>query len=679
VRHRYGGFLGGVTCGFALGALALHFSAAGKAEARRALDSLLAGYRPAPTAAHNTPMSMPTPMPSQQNTRRYITNPTRASAYGPGAHHARAVAVTGVAVDNSTAKIDYRPVAGAKDYRVLDVSNPVLVKYAGLMRYLSDPYGNKRFAKGPDGVMPVWPLQAGNVSCCVGPEQLNIPANEIEWNNLEDGRPHTLVVQAVDALGPVPGDNLYRADNTPVSANGMAGSDMGLTTDGLVSINGQGPHTDAPRVIAQSAPFVVQANSAVAPVPSRPDAQQTFLDTFDDGEAASFKRAGPVDPRAGSMTYTLNAGSRKAWHIQYLNADITHSAPFIMEGHFMDNLFDGSTPGVNDPLHVAHGVMAMSPDQTADFSGGKMLHATMEVDAHVDPRRWIAFNLAPAGDPLVDWYGNGAINKSDHAFFAEVEPGTIKTTLFDGPNSPSDPSPHRQSLTGAAGQAAQEICRCYAPGNPWHSNGHGLDNRSRLDLFVTTTHFAYFEDGGLVAQGDIPGGLGFDAAKVYFAHYLYHSDLDHQELQSSPWETYWLNQMPYSDERHWDNMGFEVLPPAAVPSGSDWSALASLITMPQSAAPTFSSSGVTTTIAPTATATPPSIPATGTATASSAPATSTASAMATATSQPATATSQPAKAPAVNGLPSGRYTVETRIIDAQGQVKVITTAPLVIP
>ncbi len=586
MRHRYGGFLGGIVCGLVLGALALQFFTAGKAEARRAWASLLGGNHATPTTAHSMSMSMPPPpMLARQNTRRYITNLTRESAYVPGARYRRTVTVAGVAVDNSSAKIDYQPVPRAKDYRVLDVSDPGVVKYAGMMRYLSDPYGNKRFVTQVDGVTPVWPLQVENVPCCTGPEQLNIPANEIEWNNLEDGRPHTLVVQAVNALGPASGDNLYRADNTPVSANGMAGSDMGLTTDGLVSINGQGPHTDAPHVIAQSQPFVVQANPAVAPLPSRPDARQTFLDTFDDGEAASFKRVGSVDPKAGSMTYTLNAGSRRAWHIQYLNADTDHSMTFIMQGHFMDTLFDGSTPGVNNPLHVAHGVMAMSPDPTANFSGGRMLHATMEVDAHIGSRRWVAFNLAPANDPLTNWYGNGPLNKSDRALFVEVEPGTIKTTLFDGPTSPTDLSPHSQSLTGSAGQAAQAICRCYGAGNPWHSNGHGLDNRSRLDLFVTTTHFAYFEDGGLVAQGDIPNGLGFDAAKVYFAHYLYHSDMDHQELASSPWETYWLNQMPYSDERHWDNMGFEVLPSSAIPSSSDWSSLATLVHMPRSVPP----------------------------------------------------------------------------------------------
>jgi hypothetical protein len=39
-----------------------------------------------------------------------------------------AVTVTGVAVNNSSAKIDFTPVPGAKDYRVFDVSMPNVVK-----------------------------------------------------------------------------------------------------------------------------------------------------------------------------------------------------------------------------------------------------------------------------------------------------------------------------------------------------------------------------------------------------------------------------------------------------------------------------------------------------------------------------------------------------------------------
>jgi len=642
------------------------------------------------------------------------------------------VTVSGVAVDNSSAKIDYQPVPGAKDYRVLDVSDPGVVKYAGMMRYLSDPYGNKRFVTQADGVTPVWPLQVENVSCCTGPETFDMPSAEIEWNMLGDGKPHTLIVQAVDQLGPAVYANQYDGNNNPLmppmaGIPSMLGSDEGPTDDGLVSINGQGPHTDTPHVIAQSAPFVVHADSTVTALPSRPDAQQTFLDTFGGAQSDPIAPTGSADPLNGAKTYSMGAGTSHPWHIQYLNADITHSMPSVMDGHFMDTLFDGSTPGVNNPLHVAHGVMAMSPDPTANFSGGRMLHATMEVDAHIGSRRWVAFNLAPANDPLTNWYGNGPLNKSDRALFVEVEPGTIKTTLFDGPTSPTDLSPHSQSLTGSAGQAAQAICRCYGAGNPWHSNGHGLDNRSRLDLFVTTTHFAYFEDGGLVAQGDIPNGLGFDAAKVYFAHYLYHSDMDHQELASSPWETYWLNQMPYSDERHWDNMGFEVLPSSAIPSSSDWSSLATLVHMPRSVAPVFNpAAGAPTVVAPSATNTPPALPVATDTTATTVPsatgapsqtppATAVPSVTASATTIPsptttstviATATTPPTATPidasgdvtvtatppgipgttsttptasTINGLPSGQYTVETRIIDAQGNVKLVTTAPLVIP
>ena len=44
------------------------------------------------------------------------------------------VVVTGVAPNNSSAKIDFEPIVGAKDYRVYDTANPSDVKYAGLVR-----------------------------------------------------------------------------------------------------------------------------------------------------------------------------------------------------------------------------------------------------------------------------------------------------------------------------------------------------------------------------------------------------------------------------------------------------------------------------------------------------------------------------------------------------------------
>ncbi len=47
---------------------------------------------------------------------------------------------------------------------------------------------------------------------------------------------------------------------------------------------------------------------------------------------------------------------------------------------------------------------------------------------------------------------------------------------------------------------------------------------------------------------------------MYFAHYVYHSTNDRQDLiRYSPENSYWINHRPFADERHWDNMGFQVL------------------------------------------------------------------------------------------------------------------------
>ena len=55
--------------------------------------------------------------------------------------------------------------------------------------------------------------------------------------------------------------------------------------------------------------------------------------------------------------------------------------------------------------------------------------------------------------------------------------------------------------------------------------------------------------------------LPFDHCQVYFVHQLYHTGNDRPELLNySPGDSYWINNRPYADERHWDNLGEEVLP-----------------------------------------------------------------------------------------------------------------------
>src|ERR1700730_2503355 len=116
--------------------------------------------------------------------------------------------VTGVAVNHSAVKIYFNPVSGARDYRVYDVANPNNVKYAGMAHLI--PSTNcpgsscfRNFAGQSGGVTPVFPYQVVN-GPAGGPQVLDIAAAEIDWNNVGDNNLHTLVVEAVDQLGPAP-------------------------------------------------------------------------------------------------------------------------------------------------------------------------------------------------------------------------------------------------------------------------------------------------------------------------------------------------------------------------------------------------------------------------------------------------------------------------------------------
>ena len=92
-----------------------------------------------------------------------------------------------------------------------------------------------------------------------------------------------------------------------------------------------------------------------------------------------------------------------------------------------------------------------------------------------------------------------------------------------------------------------------------------LDN---FDLYLSKTHYRIMEttpDGlnSLVRDKDFPVGasLPFDKCQVYFVHQLYHTSNDRQELilYGNGADSYWYNNRPWCDGRHWDNCAFEVL------------------------------------------------------------------------------------------------------------------------
>jgi hypothetical protein len=383
-------------------------------------------------------------------------------------------------------------------------------------------------------------------------------------------------------------------------------------------------------VIAQSQAFAVQANRALKAIPSKPSAGQTFYDTFEDAEGATLQLVSRDDTfkdsfgNLGLMKYSMNAGTPKAWEIEYRRADNKWSMPFISANHFMDMMFDGATSNTSAPTHTLYASMAMTPTQTLDMSSGKMLHLTMEVDAHQSGRRWLAMDLAPASDPLNGFHPlSEGINNSDRGVFLEFKDGICTLDFFTGPTSPTNPIPtgtaggsvHGARLWGGSGSFDGGPISCvdetFMPRN-FSKNGSNLDDKLRFDFFITQNHAALFEDGQLIVQSDIPAG-SFPWAtvplKAYYTHYVYHTDNDLADLLTFqnngqtlcyPMNSFWFNNpltgtaasqnvcgatfpsgygFPYSDERHWDNMGFEVLPASDVPSGS-FATLAPLVQPP---------------------------------------------------------------------------------------------------
>lgn len=493
-----------------------------------------------------------------------------------------ALILTGVAANTDSVKVRYSPVAGAADYRIYDSNDPRIVKYAGIWHLIAPAgYHFKTDGKGhslvPEQAVP-------NAAGVTTPTEVNVPATEIEMNGLTPGKTYTLVIEAVDAIGPASQGCLYNNKNvasfTRLCDLSLLGSNMGCTGDGKMTTNGQGAKDNRPKKIASATARVTPTGRMA--LPSSRVASQILFDTFDHGV---IKPIGKAEIRTGIERFTLRTPAAN-WEIRTENADTLHSEIFVMNKHFMDVLFDGGTPGSNIPMHVGLGVLSLSPTQTADFSGGRILHITEEVDAHLGSRRWIDFRLAPAHDPYLFFETNGRINHTNTDLMVQVFGSnvTVDEHLGDRNHGDAHSPPVGISVVGAAGQAtfADSVrprltmtgsLSAYGGMKPGVQQGRGLDDRSRFDLFVSQTHFAFYEDGIKVSEHDLPKPLPFAAAKVYFSHYHYHSGLEIQELGLyAPWESFWLTTFPFSDERHWDNMGFEVLPAAA-----DWAGLSGAV------------------------------------------------------------------------------------------------------
>lgn len=336
-------------------------------------------------------------------------------AIRPAAGQANLI-ITGVATNTDSVKVRFAPVPGAADYRIYNINDPTSVKYAGIW-YLSAPY-QYHFVTDSLGNPLIPDRTALNTATVTGPSVIGVPATEIELNGLTRGTRYTLVVEAVDALGPVPQGSLYDNSNaalfTKLCAMCQLGANMGCTGDGKMTTNGQGAKDNNPKMIASGTVSVMP--TGLPSLPSISAASQVLFDTFDSGTITSVALLGALD---GAQRFTLQTPSVN-WEIRTETVDVLNSKMFVMGKHFMDILFDGGTPGTNNPLHQGHGVISLSPMQTADFSGEKILHITQEVDAHLGQRRWVDFRLTPANDPYFFFETAGRINNTDTDLMVQI-------------------------------------------------------------------------------------------------------------------------------------------------------------------------------------------------------------------------------------------------------------------
>jgi hypothetical protein len=445
--------------------------------------------------------------PSAPVTARALTGPPGDGAVGQ-------VVITKVVPNDDSALVCFEPIPGAVDYRV--------------------------FKKG----RPDYPKYSGGGLC-------------IESNGIDPDKGADLVVEAVDKLGPFQKMDGFMGPGT-------------MNADGSMraAINGQGDPSNHPYVLARSPVFHVDCK------PRGLSGKDAFFDRF--GDKAPFEPVAHMDDaivaaNGGDVNGPANRYVREyrndRWNIRNYWGDMANTRIFLMARHFMDTVYDGGTPGSNVPVHNNNASLVMMPRATADLAGGGVLHVTFEVDAHFSGRRWIDVLVAPKDDPLIhpgkfsEMHEKATV--SGDAFRWRILSTGHEAQLYLGGNETKLLPGHGWKDTQATARDGRVRAKLTANGTT-----QDLDKRHRFDLYLSRTHCRLEERtaaGDLITrtETDFPNGvvLPFTQCQVYFVHQVYHTANERPgAMEWTPNEVYWINHRPWADERHWDNMGFEVLP-----------------------------------------------------------------------------------------------------------------------
>lgn len=235
-----------------------------------------------------------------------------------------------------------------------------------------------------------------------------------------------------------------------------------------------------------------------------------------------------------------------------------------MAKHFMDILYDFHS--------ILRAKTVLVPKQTVTVQPGKALHITFEADPHLSLNRTLGLLVLPASDKITYPSAGGSYTTQGNIFDWQVAADAHYVSVFTNGNQDAVAASPGQPFIGM--RWLQQW-----PSGPMGGGLNGtdqdLDRRHHYDLYLTATKYLILEEGRTVGYVDMTQSLENGATvdetlkwfynqplKVAFYHYLYHSYADHIYLlrgEMFPLPEYWLNNRPSSDERHWDNMGFEVI------------------------------------------------------------------------------------------------------------------------
>jgi hypothetical protein len=414
------------------------------------------------------------------------------------------VSITHITPNDDSALVSYTAVPGAKDYRAYTVDatgaaiHPQRLKYAG-----------------------------GSYS--------------IEVNGLNPTGVNYVVIEAVDMLGPF--------QDCLCDPSTMASMDM--------IINGQGPATNMPNVIATSAPVQITCMPRTVP------GTQVFFENF--------RNLGPIVQTPDALvnqecvTMNISSGNRlyneletAMWSFRLFDHDQANTEVFDMSSHIMDILY---------PYHdILRAKFAMFPKHYPTLSGGNTLYLSFECDPHLDLNRTIGMVMMPASALLN--YDQVTDNPTTH--------GPSIDCQFNGPQCVVSTGDGVKQTVVSDGKVDrwQQMWASGPMGGGLNGPGPGdLDKRHRFVFSVSPTHMTVHEHGVLLEGITFPVAQNWligQPLKIVFYHYAYHLAADHIYLSGPvavgkpggfmfPLQNYWLNERPASDERHWDNIEISVL------------------------------------------------------------------------------------------------------------------------